>query len=281
MNDTPKKPLRVVFLYSSGHFGSTVILNRLMKLTPEIEVVGLIRAPAMPTFSKFIKHYVKIGWQFSFMLLWQRIIQGIALLLSGIIPLSRKRLTPGWLLCLRHNIPKLRCNNINDLDAVSFIKSLEPDIIVSAYFSQILKEPILNIPRKGCINVHPGYLPEQRGAMNYFWVLANNIPYTGVSLHWMDSGIDTGPLLARRRLPISPHATQQQIMVYTAIVGAKLLRQLLQKLYNNTPLTTIPTNEKHATYYPMPTKKDFKRYIKHKRFFRSRDIIRFVLREIR
>ena len=78
------------------------------------------------------------------------------------------------------------------------MRQCQPDVLVSAYFSQILKSEIIQLPRFGVLNIHPGWLPAYRGAMAYFWVLHNGSDPGGVSVHWIDEGIDTGEILERR-----------------------------------------------------------------------------------
>ena len=88
-------------------------------------------------------------------------------------------------------------HDINHPTVINLIQDLKPDIIVSAYFNQIIKEPVIDLPKFGILNIHPGWLPAYRGAMAYFWVLKNGSEKAGVSIHWIDKGIDTGELVSR------------------------------------------------------------------------------------
>jgi folate-dependent phosphoribosylglycinamide formyltransferase PurN len=128
------RPVRIVVLYSAGHLGSALIMNRLVDMG-EIEVVGY-------------------G-------------------LSMVLPASPERLLPAWKIARERNIPVFETRDINAADSLEFVRQCQPDLLVSAYFSQILKSVILQIARLGVLNVHPGWLPSYRGAMAYFWVLHN------------------------------------------------------------------------------------------------------------
>ncbi|MGK0298115.1 MAG: methionyl-tRNA formyltransferase [Gammaproteobacteria bacterium] len=86
-------------------------------------------------------------------------------------------------------------SNINHSSVIRLIQDIKPDLIVSAYFNQIIKEPIINLPRLGILNMHPGWLPAYRGVMAYFWVLKNGSDEAGVSIHWIGKGIDAGELV--------------------------------------------------------------------------------------
>lgn len=115
-----------------------------------------------------------------------------------IIAFLSKRLKPAWRIAKDNQIPVFHCVNINDPSTVKYISQLNPDLLISAYFSQILKTDIINITCLGVINVHPGSLPSYKGTMAYFWVLAKCFDRAGVSIHWIDEGIDTGELIAQK-----------------------------------------------------------------------------------
>lgn len=248
----------------------------------EFEVVGLVKSESLKFnragAKKIRTHLKKIGWQFGWLLFWQQLVQGFAYLINLIIPYQKDRLMPAWSLAKHHYIPVFKCRNVNEEETIEFIKSKQPDLIISAYFNQILKTEIINLPKLGILNVHPGWLPIYRGAMTYFWVLRNNSESAGVSIHWIDEGIDTGALVARRSFVIKSGMTQQRILSITATIGAKLLKRLGKKLQEGEKLEVINTNTNEDTYYPMPGSDDFNEYFKQRRFFRIRDLMSTILR---
>ncbi len=276
------KPFKVVVLYSAGHLGSALIINKMLSM-PEIEVVGVVKAQPLPmTFkgrAKVRQHLNKVGWRFAWLLLWQRAIQAFGFAVTLIFPFLRRRLRPAWKIAAELNIPILKCQNINDDHALSFIKSCQPDLLVSAYFSQILKKPVIDTAPMGVLNVHPGWLPSYQGAMAYFWVLKNQSDRAGVTVHWIDEGIDTGEILARKSFLIKANATQETVLMTTAVMGASLLRRIFRRLHAGQAPHISPTawveNEhaEKAAYYSMPGRKDFKGYFKQRRFFKIRNIL--------
>ena len=275
---TREEPLRVVMLYSAGHLGSAIVLDRLHRL-PEIEIVGVVRAEPAPLsrqgLRKTFRMLSRIGWRFAGLLAWQRLVQFV--MFHGVAPLvARKRLRSAWQLADHHGIPSHATANVNGETARTFLHALKPDVIVSAYFSQILKAPLLRIPRLGALNVHPGWLPDYRGAMNYFWVAKNGEDRAGVSVHWMDEGIDTGAVLARRSFVLRPASTQQQVLAMTALVGARLLGRVLRELQQGRAPQPLPAEDKAGQYFPMPGAEEFDDYFKRRRFFRIRDIYRLA-----
>ena len=277
-----KKTLDIIVLYSSGHLGSALVMNKLLSM-PEFNIVGVIKArPLKISFkerSKLRKHLKNIGWQFAWLLLWQRAIQGIGFFITALLPFLRKRLQAAWKIAEDNNIPVFYCNNINDQECLNFIKEQNPDLLVSAYFSQILKKDIIQAPKIGVLNIHPGLLPSYKGAMAYFWVLKNETNKAGVTVHWIDEGIDTGDILARRSFTIHQKSTQDTVLLFTAIIGAKLLQRIAKKLIANEKLEIIKINaQEDNTYYSMPKEKDFDEYFKKRRFFRIRNILGIIFK---
>ncbi|MFW5425819.1 MAG: methionyl-tRNA formyltransferase [Methylophagaceae bacterium] len=268
--------LNVVILYSAGHLGSAMIMNKLLVM-PEINIVGVVKAQPMTLsvkgWSRIKRHLIKVGWRFAWLLFWQRCIQGLGYLITLIFPFLRKRLKPAWKIAADHNIPIFHCQNINDQASQDFIKQLKPDLIISAYFSQILKKDIISLPKKGILNIHPGWLPSYKGAMAYFWVLKNGSDRGGVTVHWIDEGIDTGDVLARRSFPLKANTTQETVLMITAVIGASLIRRIVRKIIKGEALPALTIEKEKDMYYPMPGEKDFENYFEKRRFFRIRDIL--------
>lgn len=272
-----RHPLDVVVLYSAGHLGSAMIMNKLINMS-EINIVGVVKAePLKLSFrgrSRLKQHLQKIGWKFAWLLFWQRCIQVLGYFVTLLLPFLRKRLQPAWKIASKHNIPVLHCKNINDEESLNFITQLKPDLLVSAYFPHILKKQIISIPSKGVLNVHPGSLPSYKGAMAYFWVLKNGSDRGGVTVHWIDEGIDTGEVLARRSFKLPHHATQEIVLMFTAVIGANLLRRIIRRIQSDLPAKLMQTEiSDEDNYYPMPQEKDFKAYFEQRRFFRIRDLL--------
>ena len=249
---------------------------------PEFEIVGLVKSQPLKftrTGTKKVrKHLKKVGWHFGWLLFWQQLIQGFGYFINLIFPFKKDRLLPAWSLAKENSIPVFHCGDVNHRDTLNFISNQNPDLIISAYFNQILKSELIDIPKLGTLNVHPGWLPIYRGAMSYFWVLKNGSEKAGVSVHWIDEGVDTGALVARRSFIIKQGMTQQRVLSITATIGAQLLKRIANKLINNETPETIQVNLSDASYYPMPGSNDFDDYFKKRRFFRIRDLLRSILR---
>jgi methionyl-tRNA formyltransferase len=119
-----------------------------------------------------------------------------------------------------------------------------------AAFGQILRQEVLDLPRHGCINVHASLLPRWRGAAPIQAAILNGDSETGITIMRMDAGVDTGPMLLQRALPIRPDDTAASLSPRMAELGASLLLEALPPyLAGSLPLQ--PQDETLATYAPM------------------------------
>ena len=276
------KKLNVVVLYSSGHLGSIITLNRILKMKC-YKVVGIVRAENLQFsdkgLKKLSKQIRKTGILFAFMLFWQRLMQALAYVLTYIIPGLSRRIKTSTEISQERNIPLFTTKNINDPETLEFMKVLNPDISISAYFPMILKKAALSIPKMGTLNIHPGWLPEYKGAMVYFWALKNNEPTAGVSVHWMDEGIDTGPLLGRKAFRLKKKHTQEKVLILTAICGSRILNQIGKKLQKGKTIKPINTEKEKSHYYSMPNANAYEEYCKHHKFFDIATIFSIIIRK--
>lgn len=89
---------------------------------------------------------------------------------------------------------------LSDSEVQDALKALNPDIGISVGFGYVLRKEILSLFPRGCVNLHPAFLPYNRGAYPNVWSLVEGTP-AGVTLHYMDEGVDTGDIIAQRRVP--------------------------------------------------------------------------------
>jgi len=256
-----------------------MIFDGLLKNT-HVQIVGMVIADGIP-FSwagvkKLKKYLQKMGAKFAVLLLWQQCVQ--IFLFSIFRFLGRKtRLRSLENAAKNAQIPVLRLSNINGPEAIQALRLLQPDIIVSAYFNQILKREALSIARIAHLNVHPGWIPAYRGAMAYFWVLKNGERNAGVTIHEMDEGIDTGRILIRQSFALEPQWTQEQVLYKTASIGRQLLARVLHSIADGSFSTLeVDTTGEPEGSFSIPAKKDVSLYSSHRRFFRIRDILMHI-----
>ncbi|TAK13936.1 MAG: methionyl-tRNA formyltransferase [Anaerolineae bacterium] len=140
-------------------------------------------------------------------------------------------------------------------EALDQLRALAPELIVVAAFGQILRSAVLDLPKYGCINVHASLLPRWRGAAPINAAILHGDSVTGISIMKMDEGIDTGPILAQKELPISTGDTAETLALRLAELGAELLTATLPRYLEGT-LQPTPQPEDGATYIGMLKKDD-------------------------
>jgi len=160
---------------------------------------------------------------------------------------------------------KLR-GSVNSKHSLDKIKSFNPDLIVSILGNQIFKRELIDLAPKGCINLHTALLPKYRGLMPTFWVMKNNEKYTGVSVFFVDEGIDSGPIIVQEKLQIG-NLSQAQLIERTKKIGMECIVKAVTLISENN-LVLIPNLESEKTYYSFPKKTDVYKFIKNgKKFF--------------
>ena len=151
---------------------------------------------------------------------------------------------------MRRGIPVFQPEKARYPDAVARIAAEAPDLIFVAAYGHILPKSILDIPRIGCINVHASLLPKYRGAAPINWAVARGESVTGITIMRMDEGMDTGPMLHVREIPIGEEDTAETMFSKLSILGAEALREALRKLREGT-LEETPQDAALATYAPL------------------------------
>lgn len=140
-------------------------------------------------------------------------------------------------------------------EVLAQLSSWAPDLIVVAAFGQILPKPVLDLPQKGCLNVHASLLPRWRGASPIQAAIAAGDEHSGITIMLMDEGLDTGPILSQRSIPLPFGITGIQLSQQLANLGATTLIDILPS-YLQGMIAPLPQNDKDATYAPMLKKSD-------------------------
>jgi len=138
---------------------------------------------------------------------------------------------------------------------VEELQALAPDVLVIWSYSMILPESVIAVPRRGAVNVHGGLLPAYRGPHVLHWAMINGEEETGATLHYVDAGIDTGPVIAEERFPIEPEDDAASVRAKLCTAGAHLLRRWWPAIADGTAPRT-PQDESRAKYYPLRTPED-------------------------
>ena len=150
----------------------------------------------------------------------------------------------------QYGIPVFQPEKVKTPEFVETLRGLTPEVIVVVAFGQILSQAILDIPPKGCINVHGSLLPQYRGAGPIQWSIINGDKTTGVTTMYMDKGLDTGDMILKKEFEITEQDTYESLGERMSAVGAEVLIETLRLIKEGTAPRTPQDNEL-ATYAPM------------------------------
>jgi methionyl-tRNA formyltransferase len=144
---------------------------------------------------------------------------------------------------------KIRIEGVDDL------KKLNPDIMITCAFGQILSKEILDIPKFGVINIHASLLPKYRGASPIHYAVLNGEKQTGVTIMKTDVGVDTGDIISWEAVDIGEKETCGELFSKLSIIGADLIVKTLPSIFNGTAVYQ-KQNDLEATYTKIFDKKD-------------------------
>jgi len=164
-------------------------------------------------------------------------------------------------ICQRFGVP---CESIRDVNDPAFLRTLrtmETQLIVSVSCPQIFKKPLIDLPPRGCLNIHGAILPDYRGVMPSFWMLANGENRAGVSIFFVNEDIDAGELCGQRIFEIGPDETLDEFLRRSKAIAAELLLDVIQRIGNGT-ITSIPLDlsKGSGSYYSWPDRAAVRRF---------------------
>lgn len=158
---------------------------------------------------------------------------------------------------LSSGVPKISLNKpINHPESVRAIKDYNPDLLISILGNQIFKAPIIELAPKGCLNLHTALLPQYRGLMPTFWVMNNKESHTGVSVFFVDEGIDSGPIIVQEKVEIG-NRTLSQLIACTKKLGMESIVKAVDLIHGDN-VSLLENDNSKKTYFTFPTRADVK-----------------------
>ena len=136
-----------------------------------------------------------------------------------------------------------------------FIKELNPDMIITCAYGQILCEEILNIPKLGCFNLHGSLLPKYRGGAPIHYALLNGDEKTGITLMYMDKGMDSGDMIAKEEIKIEDNDNIESLTNKLSIIASKMIIKYLPSLIDGTN-NRVKQDINKVTFSPIFTRED-------------------------
>jgi methionyl-tRNA formyltransferase len=133
-------------------------------------------------------------------------------------------------------------------DVQAALRDVELDVLVVAAYGLILPQPVLDWPRRGCLNIHASLLPRWRGAAPIARAIEAGDMVTGITIMRMDAGLDTGPVLRRESLPITAAETAGTLHDRLAALGARLIVETLRLIENDASVEAMPQPAAGVSY---------------------------------
>ena len=151
---------------------------------------------------------------------------------------------------LAAGLPVYQPENFRTDEQVEQLKALQPDIVAVVAYGRILPQRVLDIPAKGCVNIHASLLPQYRGSAPYQWAVLDGLKETGVSAQHMVLQMDAGDVIDVAKTPIGENETAGELLDRLAVLGADLLSRTLTR-FENGSVEAARQNEEEVTFAPM------------------------------
>ena len=151
---------------------------------------------------------------------------------------------------LAHGIPVYQPENFRDEETVAQLRMLNPDVCAVVAYGRILPQKVLDIPAKGCVNIHASVLPQYRGSAPYQWAVLDGLTETGVTAQHMVLKMDAGDVIDVAKTPIGPDETAGELLDRLAVLGADLLSRTMRR-FEGGDVAGVPQNEADVTFAPM------------------------------
>ena len=150
-------------------------------------------------------------------------------------------------------VPIYTPKDVNAPDFLEELRRLEPDVIVSASSPQIFGAALIALPRIACVNVHGALLPKYRGVLPSFWMLANDEKIAGVTVHYLNAGIDDGEIIVQREFDVAADDTLHSLIARSKKLAAEALVESLD-LLSASAVTPRPNPASEGSYFSWPTR---------------------------
>lgn len=244
--------LRTVFCTCGGLYGALVL--RRLRASDRLEICAVVRSTRVldPRFG-FLRGAVaqirRSGVAYSLYLWCATTLADWLCALGGIGAVPMRAVTSG--------VPILTTRDINDVEGLQFLKSCEPDLLVSAFFNQRVDAAALALPKYGSLNIHPSLLPDAKGVDPVFQCLLQVIPRLGVTVHFMTSELDAGRIVAQRSLE---SRSESSVFATTALLfreGAELLVAAIESIARG---ATGAAQRDAGNYQSWPTRRELRRF---------------------
>jgi len=264
--------LKIIIVTQDVPFYLPTYLDKVLsKLGPEGDVIKVF---ALPPDSPKMGYYNTLKYYFEFFgtivffyLAFVKMMYGLCNFLNSKLKIPSP-IHSVELVCQKHKVAFSKIDTINSKKILGEVKDLQPDIILSLAAPEVFCSDLLSIPRLACLNIHSSLLPQYRGINANFWVLAKGETETGVTIHYMNSGIDSGRILLQKKIEIEENWSLHSLYLKVIDIGSDMIAECINTLSTG-KMTTFENKVSEGAYFTYPTRKDAKEFrLRKKKFFR-------------
>jgi len=219
--------VRIYVLTQEDAFYLPRLLDRLLEARRDVVGIGVVPGELRAT---HVRRYWTLMGPRAFTLQTANLVAHRIRELAGrVVPLARSYSVADA--ARRHRVPRERVPAVNAPAFVARLRERGVDLLVSLACPQILRRDLLSVPARGAINLHGALLPDYRGLLPAFWVLANGESHTGVTVHYMSEEVDRGPIILQERVTVRAEDTVHTLVQRTKLeVGGPLLVRALERI---------------------------------------------------
>lgn len=192
--------------------------------------------------------FIRMGMKYAFVKIMSK--KEVGKSVSGNIPRTYSLKQLADLYC----IDVIERSDLNSQGCRELLKKYDPDLFISIAAPIIFKEELINIPRLDCINVHNAPLPNYRGMLPNFWQLYHGEKSSGITVHKIDKGIDTGDIIRQDFIPIEDHETLNDLIIKTKRLDAEIVHDVIEDFRAGRVEYTKMKGK--GSYFTFPTRKD-------------------------
>jgi methionyl-tRNA formyltransferase len=161
--------------------------------------------------------------------------------------------------CRRLGVPHAQIADVNAPQFLDRLRGEDSDLLVSVSCPQIFRRPLIGLPPNGILNIHGALLPQYRGVLPSFWMMANGERRAGVSIYFVNEAIDAGELCGQEEFPIPPDQTLEEFILRSKVIGADLLLRTIEAMERG-DIERRPLDLTKGSYYKWPDAKAVRRF---------------------
>jgi len=162
-------------------------------------------------------------------------------------------------ICSRFDVKFGLVKDVNDESFLVHLRQIGTDLVISVSCPQIFEKNLIELPRYGCLNIHGAILPQYRGVLPSFWMLAYGEKRAGVSIYYVNEKIDAGELCGQCIFEILPDESLNDFIMRSKAIAADLLIEIVEKIESGTVMR-IPLDLTEGSYYSWPDKEAVRRF---------------------